>query len=151
LKTAKHGLSDILSIGHVAVGRVKGIVTIMKSIVRIVLLTAFATAAIAGGALASDSKWGAFAVDTSDKTKEPYYGVGGGNTEKEASDYAMKFCNEEGGKDCALAMTYEQCGALASDGKSIGWGKAPTKKKAEEQSIQGCDGDGCKIVASDCN
>ncbi|MDL2410516.1 DUF1330 domain-containing protein [Rhizobium calliandrae] len=37
-------------------------------------------------------------------------------------DHAMKFRNEEGGKDCTVAMTYEQCAALASDGTSIGRG-----------------------------
>jgi hypothetical protein len=123
----------------------------MKNAIKFSLLVGLVTTAIAGSAVAGDTKWGAFAVDTSDKTKSPYYGVGGGDTEKEASDFALKFCKEEGGAACTLAMTYQRCGALASDGKSIGWGKAPTKKEAEDQSIQGCSGSACKILASDCN
>lgn len=123
----------------------------MKSIIKIGLLTTLAAAALAGSAFAGDTKWGAFALDTSDKTKSPYYGVGGGDTEKEASDYAMKFCKEEGGKECTLAVTYEKCGALASNGKSIWWGVAPTQKDAEIQALQGCKDGECKVVSSDCN
>ncbi len=122
----------------------------MKQIVEIGLLAALAAMSIAGSALAGD-KWGAFAVDTADKTKAPYYGVGGGDTEKEASEYAMKFCKEAGGKECTLAVTYEQCGALSSNGKSLWWGRAPSQKEAEAQALQGCNGSDCKIVSSDCN
>lgn len=123
----------------------------MKNIVKIGLFALFSVTAAASSGMAAESKWGAFAVDTSDKTKAPYYGVGGGDTEKEASDYAMKFCKEEGGKECTLAVTYEQCGALASNGKSIWWGVAPSQKDAEVQALQGCKDGACKVVASDCN
>jgi hypothetical protein len=123
----------------------------MKNIIKTCLLATLAASALASSALAGDTKWGAFAVDTSDKTKAPYYGVGGGDTEKEASDYAMKFCKEEGGKECTLAVTYEKCGALASNGKSIWWGIAPTQKDAEKQALDGCKDGGCTVVASDCN
>jgi hypothetical protein len=123
----------------------------MKTIMKTCLVATFAATALTSSVLAGDTKWGAFAVDTSDKTKAPYYGVGGGDTEKEASGYAMKFCKEEGGKECTLAVTYEQCGALASNGKSIWWGVAPTQKDAEMQALQGCKDGACKVVASDCN
>lgn len=136
---------------HTPDRHLQGIRKLMKSIIKIGLLTALSAAAIAGSAWAGDTKWGAFAVDTSDKTKEPYYGVGGGDTDKEASDYALKFCKEAGGKECTLAVTYEQCGALASNGKSIWWGVAPTQKDAEMQALQGCKDGECKVVSSDCN
>lgn len=124
----------------------------MKNFAKLSFVTTFAIAVSAGNLLAGDTKWGAFAVDTSDATtKTPYYGVGGGDSEKEASDNAMKFCTEAGGKSCTLATTYEQCGALASNGSSIGWGKAPSKEDAEKQSMQGCGKDDCKVLASDCN
>jgi len=123
----------------------------MNQLVKFGFMVAVVVTAIAGSASAGDTEWGAFAVDTSDKTKEPYYGVGGGDTDKEASDYAMKFCKEAGGKECTLAVTYEQCGALASNGKSIWWGIAPTQKDAEMQALQGCKDGACKVVTSDCN
>ena len=123
----------------------------MKHIIKFGLLAAFVATAFANIASAGENKWGAFAVDTSDKSKAPYYGVGGGDTEKEASEYAMKFCKEEGGKECTLAVTYEKCGALASNGKSIWWGVAPTQKEAEMQALQGCKDGACKVVSSDCN
>jgi hypothetical protein len=123
----------------------------MKTIFKFCLIATFSATALASAALAGDTKWGAFAVDTADKSKAPYYGVGGGDTEKEASEYAMKFCKEAGGKECTLAVSYEQCGALSSNGKSLWWGKAPTQKEAEAQALQGCNGSDCKIVSSDCN
>lgn len=101
--------------------------------------------------LASDFKWGAYFVDTQDGTKEPAYGIGGGDSEQEAIDNAKKFCEEAGGTACTQAMTYEQCGALATDGKKITWGKAPTKEEAEAGAKNACGSDACEVVTSDCN
>jgi hypothetical protein len=96
--------------------------------------------------------WGALALDTEKAERSPYYGVGGGDTEQEAIDNAMKFCQEAGGKACKSLVTYEQCGALAVSGTGdAGWGKAPTKIQAEAQAIAGCQNDQCKVVSSDCN
>ena len=103
-------------------------------------------------ALADSYKWGALSLDTEKAEKEPYYGVGGADTEKEAGDIAVDECTKAGGAKCTLAVTYEQCGALAVSGKGeAGWGKAPTKKDAEAQALQGCKGDSCSVVVSDCN
>jgi hypothetical protein len=104
-------------------------------------------------ALADDSKWGVIALDTEKAEREPYYGVGGGDTEQEATDAAMGFCKEAGGVDCKALVSYEQCGALAVTGKgTAGWGKDTTKDLAETQALKGCDdAENCKIVVSDCN
>ncbi len=103
-------------------------------------------------ALSDSYKWGALSLDTEKAEKEPYYGVGGADTEKEAGDIAIDECTKAGGAKCTLAVTYEQCGALAVSGKGeAGWGKAPTKKDAEAEALQGCKGDSCSVVVSDCN
>ena len=68
-------------------------------------------------AVADSYKWGALSLDTEKAEKEPYYGVGGGDTEKEAGDIAVDECTKAGGAQCTLAVTYEQCGALAVSGK----------------------------------
>ncbi len=124
------------------------------------ILRACAAAAISASVLliaampayADDSKWGAIALDTEKAEHEPYYGVGGADTEQEAVEAAMGFCTEAGGAVCKSLVTYEQCGALAVTGKGVaGWGKAPTKEEAEKQAISGCDDAACKIVVSDCN
>jgi hypothetical protein len=108
--------------------------------------------AIATPALAETYKWGAIALDTQKAEKEPAWGVGGGDTEKDASDAALKLCKDEGGAACTAAVTYEQCGALAVDGKgAAGWGKSPTKAGAEKQALSGCAADSCSVVTSDCN
>jgi Domain of unknown function (DUF4189) len=116
------------------------------------LATLFILAAMPS-ALADDSKWGVIALDTEKAEREPYYGVGGGDTEQEATDAAMGFCKEAGGVDCKALVSYEQCGALAVTGKgTAGWGKDTTKELAEAQALKGCDdAENCKIVVSDCN
>jgi hypothetical protein len=116
------------------------------------LLTLGLITAVSVPAMADSYKWGALSLDTEKAEKEPYYGVGGADTEKEAADIAVSECTKAGGKQCTLAVTYEQCGALAVSGKGeAGWGKAPTKKDAEAQALQGCKGDSCSVVVSDCN
>ena len=64
-------------------------------------------------AQAEEYKWGAIALDKAEVTREPYYGVGGGDTDKEADENAMGFCKEAGGTACEVVITYEQCAALA--------------------------------------
>ena len=103
-------------------------------------------------AFADTYKWGALSLDTEKAEKEPFYGVGGADTEKEAGDIAVEECTKAGGAKCTLAVTYEQCGALAVSGNGeAGWGKAPTKKDAEKQALEGCKGNSCSVVVSDCN
>ena len=115
-------------------------------------LAIFLVMTLAVPAMADSYKWGALSLDTEKAEKEPYYGVGGAATEKEAGDIAVEECTKAGGVKCTLAVTYEQCGALAVSGKGeAGWGKAPTKKDAEAEALSGCKGDSCSVVVSDCN
>ncbi len=110
------------------------------------------SAAAVGPAFAENYKWGAIAVDTQKAEKQPAWGTGGADTEQAAIDTAVKFCTDEGGAVCKAMVSYEQCGALAVDGKGeAGWGKSPTKAGAEMQALKGCGADDCAVVTSDCN
>ncbi len=110
------------------------------------------SAAGASTACAETTKWGAIAVDTQKAEKQPAWGTGGAETEQEAIDIAVKFCTDEGGAVCKAIVSYQQCGALAVDGKGeAGWGKAPTKADAEKQALSGCGAGNCAVVTSDCN
>ena len=121
---------------------------IRSSIFAALLLSTTATTS----ALADTYKWGAIALDTEKAEKQPAWGVGGGDTEQDATDAAMKLCKDEGGAVCKAAVTYEQCGALAVDGKgAAGWGKGPTKAETEKLALTGCGADDCSVVTSDCN
>lgn len=112
----------------------------------------FIVATLSTPSFADDTKWGAIALDTKKAEKEPAWGVGGSDTEQDASDIAMKFCKDAGGAECKIAVTYEQCGALAVDGKgAAGWGKGPTKAESEKQALDGCAAGDCSVVKSDCN
>jgi hypothetical protein len=96
--------------------------------------------------------WGAISVDLQKVERSPYYGIGGGDSEAEATRNAMKFCAEAGGKECKTVVTYNQCGAYAANKQSGGgWGKSTTKKTAETQAMAGCNHDSCKVLVSDCN
>jgi hypothetical protein len=120
---------------------------------RTTTLALLLTFAALPSAFADDSKWGAIALDTEKAEREPYYGVGGGDTEDEATEGALGFCKEAGGVVCKTLVSYQQCGALAVTGKgTAGWGKDTSKDAAEAQALQGCDdAENCKIVVSDCN
>jgi hypothetical protein len=95
--------------------------------------------------------WGALSIDLKTAETEPYFGVGGGSSEDEATANAQKFCAEAGGAECKTVVTYQQCSAYAASNKGGGWSKSTTQKTAEDQAMAGCNDDGCKIVTSDCN
>ncbi|MGL4489727.1 MAG: DUF4189 domain-containing protein [Rhizobiaceae bacterium] len=118
-----------------------------------IALTFLLTLAALPSAHADDSKWGVIAIDAEQAEDEPFYGVGGGATEQEATDAALSFCKEAGGVSCKVFVSYEQCGALAVTGDgTVGWGKDTTKELAEAQALKGCEDPAkCKIVVSDCN
>lgn len=102
-------------------------------------------------ALAKEFPVGAIAIDSTKPDTAPAYGIGGGDTEAEAGENAVKFCVEAGGKGCKVVVSYPACGAYAGSKVGGGWGLNTTKKTAEAQAMSGCDHDTCKIVVSDCN
>lgn len=122
---------------------------------RVFQLTLLASAALAIMApitARAGDPWGAIALDTELAERQPYYGVGGGATEQQATETALKFCKEAGGAMCTVMVAYEACGAIAVSGtEHAGWGKAPTKTQAEAQAVAGCHHDNCQVLASDCN
>ena len=118
---------------------------------KIILAASAALAFATVAAPAWAGSWGAIAVDLTVIEKDPWYGVGGGDSEQEATDNAIKFCKEAGGTTCKVAVTYNQCGAYAASKSHGGWGKAPDKAGAEAQAISGCSNEHCKVVVSDCN
>jgi hypothetical protein len=117
------------------------------------LILGFGVSVLFAGAPASAAEyaWGAISIDASESSISPAYGIGGGGAEAEAVENAQKFCIKAGGKGCKLMVSYQQCGAFASNGHDAGWGKSPTKKGAEDGAMSACEKDNCKIVVSDCN
>jgi hypothetical protein len=101
-------------------------------------------------AAAQGMSWGAIATDAKKGEKDPDVGIGGGDTQAEAEQNALKFCREAGAKQCTLRLVYNQCGAYAQSDVGAGTGIAATKKGAEKQALSACKGS-CEIVTSDCN
>ena len=105
----------------------------------------------AAPASAAEYAWGSISIDAADATISPAWGTGGGDTQAEAIENSQKFCVKSGGKSCKSMVAYQQCGAFASNGHDAGWGKAPTKREAEDGAMKACEKGDCKIVVSDCN
>lgn len=101
--------------------------------------------------VAQDLSWGAIATDATKGETDPYYGIGGGDTQVEAEKNALGYCREAGAKRCVLRLAYTQCGAYALSEIGSGTGIAATKREAERLALGACKGQGCGIVASDCN
>lgn len=107
---------------------------------------------LCGAAPACADSWGAIAIDQSVASKEPGYGIGGGDTQDEARKNAIKFCHENGtAEGCKVMVAYESCGGIASNGHEIGWAMAPTRKAVEINAIKACGKDDCQVVTADCN
>ena len=95
--------------------------------------------------LGANANTGAFA--TGDGSDNVGYGLG--DNDSEASKAAVKACREEGGKNCAVVLTFKQCGAYASSSSNVGTGKGSSKGAAESKASGEC-GQGCKVVFSAC-
>lgn len=101
-------------------------------------------------AAAQGVSWGAIATDAKKGETDPDVGIGGGDSQPEAEQNALKFCREAGAKQCTLRLAYTQCGAYAQSDVGAGTGIAATKGGAEKQALSACKGS-CEIVTSDCN
>lgn len=95
--------------------------------------------------------WGAISADDEAGERDPYYGIGGGDSKAEATKNSQKFCKEAGGKNCEVLVTYQQCGAYAVSKKYSGTGAGATKKVAEKKALEQCNNSNCNVVVSDCN
>lgn len=83
--------------------------------------------------------------------KSGQYGVGTGDTKKEAKKNAIKFCEKA---DCEVLLEYwNNCAALAvSKDGHFGWGAAKTEDEAKESAMKSCKekGKDCEVIVADC-
>lgn len=98
-----------------------------------------------------EGDWGAIAVDAKDHSSDRAYGVGSAANKEEAEKYAQKYCADAGGEQCAVMVSYQQCGAFASFKENQGKGIGSTKQMAEEMAKKECKDTQCSIITSDCN
>ena len=115
---------------------------------------ALALCVVSSSAYAAEYKWGAISVDTADLNPDGGYGIGGGDSEREAKHNAQKFCSQVGAKSCEVVATYKNCGSVAvkTSGRGGAWGIGDTKDGATARALTKCGGEGlCKVVVTDCN
>lgn len=104
--------------------------------------------------MALASTYGAIAVGLKNGS-EITSGIGSGTTSDEAIEAAVKYCEEDGGKDCTVIdnLTYKDgaCAAVAVNDKNRAYYNIrPTRKEAESSSLDSCTGDDCQILVADC-
>jgi uncharacterized protein (DUF2147 family) len=118
----------------------------MKTMLKILAITSmmiFTNAAMAYGAIAVNDEEGL-------KAAEVGFGYGTGDSESAAKADAVKECKKAGNDACKAEVAYKLCGAYASSKSVSGVGKGDTEEEAKKNALKEC-GDGCRVVASDCD
>ncbi len=78
------------------------------------------------------------------------YAVGQGASRREAEQIAMSNCTLGGNVSCKIKVTYQQCGAYASSGRTGGSGVGPTMPQASAAALSMCGDQTCRVVVADC-
>lgn len=69
-------------------------------------------------------------------------------TRSQAERAALEECGEAG---CKVDVWFANaCGAVAKDGKTVGWGWAETRAEAEAKAVSACGSGACKIEVWAC-
>jgi hypothetical protein len=113
----------------------------MSAVALTVIVSAQASSAFAFGAIAVNDSRGTAA-------SEAGYGVGWGESRKEAERNAVKECRSAGNDQCEVAVWFERCGAYAGDRVNYGIGYGETIRTAERMALKDCAH--CQIIVSDC-
>ncbi|WP_132141304.1 DUF4189 domain-containing protein [Luteibacter rhizovicinus] len=97
-------------------------------------------------------RWGAIAMD-SDTGRAGT--VEGQESKSDANRVALDLCSKNGGRNCAILLSfYNQCAAVSqsTDGGPVHAAGAATQKEAEERALNRCTGSkACQIVYSQCS
>lgn len=115
--------------------------TLRAAIAAAMITCAYASSALAFGAIAVNDEQGMSAEETG-------YGLGWGSSRKEAERNAVKECKSAGNDECKVAVWFEQCGAYAGDRVNYGIGYGSTQRAAESMALKDCPH--CKVVVSEC-
>jgi serine/threonine-protein kinase len=69
-------------------------------------------------------------------------------TRAQAEANALQECGEQG---CKVDVWFvNACGAVAKDGRMVGWGWAETRSEAEAQAVSACGSGACKVQVWAC-
>lgn len=113
--------------------------------VGIALSTLAVTQVIATGAALAEDMYGAIA--TSDETGAWGYGYNY-PSRAQAESAALQQCGES---DCEVDVWFKNaCGAVAKDGKTVGWGWAEDRTEAEAKALSSCGSGACRVETWAC-
>lgn len=87
--------------------------------------------------------------------KDGGYGYSDGQgDQKQAEKTALKYCKQHGKKCESLIWFYNSCGAVAADGKKVGWAQHASSSAAQQNALQFCrkqGGKNCEIKVVHCS
>jgi hypothetical protein len=101
-----------------------------------------------------ESRWGAFAVGSTDNSGGVLGIAAHSLTEQQARDAALGDCAAKGGKDCQLTLAFhDQCGAVAWGDQRVTAFGAATIGEASSFAMKRCAeiADNCNIYYVDCS
>lgn len=101
-----------------------------------------------------ESRWGAFAVGSTNHSGGVLGVAAHRVTEQQARDAALGDCAEKGGKECQLTLAFhDQCGAVAWGDQRVTAYGAATTEVASTLAMKRCAeiADNCSIYYADCS
>ena len=119
----------------------------ISKVITIAGMTGIAIAAqwLSASAASAEDMYGAIA--TSDETGAWGYAYNY-PSRAQAETAALQECGEAG---CQIEVWFANaCGAVAKDGRSVGWGWAASRAEAEAQAISACGTGACKVEVWAC-
>lgn len=83
------------------------------------------------------------------------YGYSDGqNSRAEAENLALGYCRQYNKKCRNVVWFYNSCGAVASDGHKVSWGRADSEAEAAQKALKDCQGffkKDCEVKISHCS
>lgn len=122
-------------------------IRVISKVATITGVTGVALAAQLFGAIAASAEDMYGAIATSDETGSWGYAYNY-TSRAQAEAAALQQCGEAG---CQVEVWFANaCGAVAKDGRNVGWGWAESRAEAEAKAISGCGSGACKVEVWAC-
>lgn len=96
-----------------------------------------------------EDRWGAFASSASDGWSGSVLDM---KSKTDAESAAISACQKKGGANCRVDLSfYNQCGAVASGGGSLGYSNAATEEQALSLAMKQCGNSKCEVFFTGCS
>ena len=70
---------------------------------------------------------------------------------RDAEKVALDYCSQHSDKCRVMVWYYNSCGAVAADGRKVGWGHADNDYDAQQKALKSCRKKNCQVQVSRCS